>query len=264
MTQMNPKGRLVINLAEEFRHLPRAPIVEAVIDIRSHAAGTFEEAAVRQFLEPRLDGYEYLDTQRAVQHELTFEVTKPPRQMFKDLGLKGLRFRSADQKSIAQFNRDGFIHSRLEPYSDWTSFSGEGLRLWEIFKELAQPVEINRIGLRFISRIELPLSVARLDDYIKPAPETPRDLELPFVGFMHHDTLAVPGYPYAINLIRTIQPPQAETRANSGLILDIDVFTTQGLEIEGTGLARILEEMRWLKNKAFFGSVTEKALEAFQ
>lgn len=261
---MNPADKLVINTAEEFPHLPRAPIVEAVIDIRAHAAGAFEEATVRAFLEPRLDGYGYLDSQRAVQFELTSEVEKPPRQTFKDLGLKGLRFQSGDQKNIAQFNRDGFIYSRLEPYTDWIAFLGEGLRLWQLFKEMAQPVEINRIGLRFISRIELPSTALRLDDYIKPAPEPPRDLGLPFIGFMHHDTLAVPGYPYAINLIRTIQPPPAGADSGAGLILDIDVFTIHGLEIEESGLARILEEMRWLKNKAFFGSVTEKALEAFQ
>jgi len=48
------------------------------------------------------------------------------------------------------------------------------------------------------------------------------------------------------------------------LILDIDVFTTQPLELEQSMLVRRLLEMRWLKNKVFFGSVTEKALELFR
>ena len=163
-----------------------------------------------------------------------------------------------------QFNRDGFVFSRLEPYPDWSSFSDEGLSLWRIFKEIAQPVQINRAGLRFINRIELPPENPRLDEYIKSAPEPPQNLDLPFLGFMHHETLAVPEHPYAINLIRTIQPPQGETGKGMGLIFDIDVFTIKPLDLDETGLARILEEMRWLKNKVFFGSITEKALGGFQ
>jgi uncharacterized protein (TIGR04255 family) len=89
-------------------------------------------------------------------------------------------------------------------------------------------------------------------------------LDLPFQGFMHHDTLAVPEHPYAMNVIRTIQPPQANGHAGTALILDIDVFTTQGFELDDEILRRRLLEMRWLKNKAFFGSITEKALEMFR
>jgi len=263
MTETNPSNKLIINLDEEFPHLSHAPIIEAVIDIRALAVEGFEEQAVRDFLQPRLDGYKYLDSQKTVQYGIA-SVEKPLRPVFKDLGLKGLRFQSQDKKYIAQFNRDGFVCSRLEPYPDWNSFSGEGLRLWTLFMEMAQPKEINRVGLRFISRIEIPSSRFEFDDYISPAPEPPRNLSLPFHGFMHHDTLAVPGHPYAINLIRTIQPPQPEARIGVSLILDIDVFTTHGLEIETPELKRILEEMRWLKNKSFFGSVTEKALEGFR
>jgi uncharacterized protein (TIGR04255 family) len=261
---MNPSDKFVINTGEEFPHLPRAPIVEAVIDVRANATGAFEEEIVRSALEPRLPGFSFLDSQRAFRHELKIEGEKPPEQCFRDLGWKGVRFRSDDQKKIVQFNRDGFVFSRLEPYSDWSSFSGEGLILWRVFTEMAQPVQINRAGLRFINRIELPPENPRLDEYIKSAPEPPQNLDLPFLGFMHHETLAVPEHPYAINIIRTIQPPQGETGKGVGLIFDIDVFTIQPLELDETGLAHILEEMRWLKNKVFFGSITEKALGGFQ
>jgi uncharacterized protein (TIGR04255 family) len=261
---MRPENKIVIDTDEKFPHLPRAPIVEAVIDIRAHSAVAFEEEAVRSSVLLRLDDYSYLDSPREFRQELEFNGGKPPRHSFQDLGLKGLRFQTSDKKQIVQFNRDGFVYSRLEPYPDWQSFANEGLRIWQIFCEIFQPIEINRIGLRFINRIELPPDELRFENYIKPAPEPPRDLELPFMGYMHHDTLAVLGYPYAINLISTIQPPQAEANTGMGLILDIDVFTIQGFELDEERLTRTLEEMRWLKNKAFFGSVTEKALGRFQ
>ena len=149
-----------------------------------------------------------------------------------------MRFRSTDEKHIAQFNRDGFVFSRLEPYLTWEELESEGKRLWNIYKDLAQPVEIQRLGLRFINRIKLPPGELLFEDYIQPAPTSPHGLELPFHGFMHKDTLAVPGHPYAINVIRTIQQLNGGVDGGVALILDIDVFTTQGFDLDNAVLAR--------------------------
>lgn len=256
-----------IKLDEAFEHFPKPPIVEAVIDIRARATTVFEESSVRSRLEAKLKGYGFLDSQREFRHELQVEGGKSPSQKVIDLGWKGLRFRSTDEKHIAQFNRDGFVFSRLEPYKDWRQLSDEGLKLWKIFKELARPVEIHRIGLRFINRIFLPPDELRYEDYIQPAPASPTGINLPFYRFMHYDTLAVPGYPYAVNVIRTIQLPEAPGGPGVALILDIDVFTIKEFEIagvEGSMLAQRLTEMRWLKNKIFFGSISLKAKELFR
>lgn len=256
--------KIIINLAEDFVHLTSAPIVEAVIDIRAHATKPFEEDTVRSFLEEKLAGYNFLDSQREFSHEFKLEGPKPPEQTFKDLGWKGLRFQAADERSIAQFNRDGFIFSRLAPYQDWKSLLDNSIYLWHIFMDMAQPVGINRIGLRYINRIELPQGESIFEQYINPAPEPPKGLALPFYGYMHHDTLAVPGHPYAVNLIRTIQQPQSSGSGGIGLIIDIDVFTVQSFEYDEACIIRTLNEMRWVKNKAFFGSITDKALELFR
>lgn len=256
--------RLIIDTAESFPHLNRAPIIESVIDIRALATTTFEEEALRTALAPRLQGYRFLVAPREFRQEFRMEMGGPAEQNFQDLGLKGLHFQSDDQKQIVQFNRDGFVFSRLEPYRDWTSFVDEGMSLWRLFDEIARPVEIHRIGLRFINRIQLPVGESRFGDYIQPAPVPPRDLALPFHGFLHQETLAVPGCNYAINVVRAIQPPPAEGAAGIGLILDIDVFTTQGFDHDVNRVIQSLQEMRWLKDKTFFGCITPNALELFQ
>lgn len=263
---MTTQATVEIKIDEAFEHFPKAPIVEAVIDIRARAAAAFEESSVRTYLEARLNGYSFLDSRREFRHELQLEVEdgKPPSQKLHDLGWKGLRFRSADEKHMAQFNRDGFVFSRLEPYTDWQQLSSEGLKLWKVFKELAQPAEIHRIGLRFINRVLLPQGEIRFEDYMQPAPVSPVGMDLPFQGFMHHDTLAVPGHPYAITVIRTIQLPPHSGGLGVALILDIDVFTIQGFELDEAMLVHRLKEMRWLKNKVFVGSVTDKAREVFR
>jgi len=263
---VNSPAVLEIRLDEEFTHFPKAPIVEAVIDIKAPATTVFEEASVRRRLDEKLRDYSFLDSRREFRHELELEAEggRTPSQKLHDLGWKGVRFRSTDEKHIAQFNRDGFVFSRLDPYKNWEQLSTEGIKIWTVFKEVAQPTEILRLGLRFINRILLPVGELRFEDYIERAPVSPIGMDLPFHGFMHHDTLAVPGHPYAITVIRTIQLPPNSGGPGVALILDIDVFTTQGVRLDEGILIQCLNEMRWLKNKVFFGSVTEKAKGLFR
>jgi len=254
-------SKIMIDINEQFHHLSAAPIVEAVIDIRAKSSVKLDETLTREFLVNRLENYSYTNSQMEFSHQVTFGNEDVPQQATIS-AWKGVQYKSDDGKYIAQFNKDGVVCNRLAPYQDWELFSCESLNHWQLFVELAKPEEISRIGLRIINRIELPPGDGRFENYINPAPQSPRGIDLPFYGFLHQETLAVPGHPYAINLIRTIQPPQ--NSAEAAIIIDIDVFTLDGVEFEKTRIEGMLEEMRWLKNKTFFGCVTEQALEAFK
>jgi len=232
-----------IDVAEQFEHLPRAPIVEAVIDIRARAEMNWEEQLVSEMLKPKLPGYPRVSPQSEFRQEVTFEVGQQPKSEQQARRWKGLRFHSEDGRHIAQFNRDGFVFSRLPPYEKWEHLRDEALRLWRIHADLARPTEVLRIGLRFVNSIVLPPHEVRLEDYLEPNPELPRGLDLPFLGFLHSDMLAVPGYPYAINVVRTGPPQELRSRA-IGLILDVDVFTTQPSELREGLLEARLAEMR--------------------
>ncbi len=261
---MSVPNEVKIDLAEGFSHLPQAPIVEAVIEIQTLGAGQWEENSVRIQLETKLPEYAFLDSQREFKYELKLRAEQPSEQNLQDLGWKGLRFRSKDQHYIAQFNRTGFVLSRLQPYETWEKLFQEAMRLWGFYLEVSDATELRRLGVRFINRIGLPGHEVKFEDYIQPAPEPPKKLNLPFHMFIHHDTLAVPGYPYAINVVRTIQPPNDPGSEGVALLLDIDVFTLPGVELQMDALEECLAEMRWLKNKVFFGSITTKALENFK
>lgn len=256
-----------INLMESFPLLARAPIVEAVIEVRARAEAPWEERAITEHLKTRLSEYPNVLSGRAVQFRMEIAQPSvqvapaaPTEQVVQDMGWRGLRCESADKRHVAQFNRDGFVFSRLAPYESWDQFQREGLRLWQLHKELAQPVEVQRLGLRFINRIAMPQEVPHLQwqDYLETPPRLPRGMDLSFAGFLHHDTLTVPAYPYGINFTQTVQPPQGQEAA--GLILDIDVFTTQPFNLDQGVLEQRLAEMRWLKNKVFFGSITQETL----
>ena len=75
---------------------------------------------------------------------------------------------------------------------------------------LAKPAEIQRVGLRFINRMGL-MPDEPLEDYLQILPQKPQGLDIPIGSFFHHEVLNVPDYPYAINIRRTIQPPNKAT-----------------------------------------------------
>jgi uncharacterized protein (TIGR04255 family) len=257
-------ANLEINLEEGFQNLLRAPIVEALIDIRARSSVPLDEASLKPQIEAELINYEFLDSHQELQHEIKLEAGQPPSQIIR-LDWKGLRFRSFDKKHVAQFNRDGFVFSHLEPYQDWQQLHSEAMKLWQIYLKIVKPIAIDRLGLRFINRIQLPIGELQFDDYMESAPQPPKGLDMPFAGFMHQDTLIVPGQSYVINITKTIQPPAVDEHSGIAVILDIDVLTTQGHELDdGTELSRHLLEMRWLKNKVFFGCITDKALNLFK
>jgi uncharacterized protein (TIGR04255 family) len=264
MTAAKPMTGLKIDFNERFEHLKNAPIVEAVVSIHARPERQLEEKELLRLLGAKLPDYPTSVSQN--ESSVTFQMTKdgPAAPAGQILSWKGIRFQSADNLHLAQFNKDGFVFSRLAPYAEWDQLSSEALRLLAIYVEVAQPREIQRIGLRFVNRFAMPAGENEFEKYIRPHPESPVGLELPFAGFFHQDSFAVPGLPYGINIVRTIQQPMPPHLPGVGLIIDTDVFTSVPFEFDLERTKRHLAEMRWLKNKVFFGSITGKSVELFK
>ena len=225
------------------------------------------EGKFSQLVTPLLPYYAKLESRNQFQHQikLCFGVPQENNQVVHEIAVwHGLLGRGYDQRQTVQFARDGFVFSRLEPYENWAQFFGEVMRLWKIYSDIAKPAEAQRIGLRFLNKIILPPKELNFEKYIQPYPEPPFGLELPFMGFFHQDTFAVPEYPYALNITRTVQPPM-HPAVGLALIIDIDAYATKPFEISVDILAeKVLADLRWLKNKAFFGSLTQESLQLFK
>jgi uncharacterized protein (TIGR04255 family) len=252
-----------IDFAEEFQHLKNAPVVEAIISIHARPERRLEEKELLNAIQSKLPDYPNIVSQN--ESSVTFQITNdaaPPAGQ--NVSWKGIRFQSADKLHYAQFNKDGFIFSRLSPYTEWNQLSAEAFRLFNIFVDVAKPREIQRLGLRFVNRFQMPPGENQFEQYIQPYPQTPVGLDLPFTGFFHQESFAIPGHPYGINLVRTIQPPMPPLVLGVGLIIDTDIFTLLPFEFDLGRTKHHLSEMRWLKNKVFFGSITQKTVELFQ
>jgi len=255
-----------IELAETFPHLSKAPIVEAVIDIRVVPSVKWDEISLQSDLKQRLPDFPKVETLREARVQIALPgkpgspialPRKPGSPTFEDFGCVGLKLHSNDNLHIVQFNKGAFVFSRLQPYENWEQLSGEALRLWVIYCELLKPKDVKRIGLRFINRIAIKQEKIELADYYKYPPASLKELNWTLTGYLHHDVMQVPETAYRVNLIKTVKNVPGEI----GLILDIDVFMQDPFKYNELRIKECLEEMRWVKNKVFFGSLTDKIIQ---
>lgn len=245
-------------MGKSFTHLSRAPIVEAVIDIRARSEKEWGEETVKAAFKKELPDYPKGEEQRALLAEFIAGSKQTPQATTKDLGLNGYLFRSEDNLQVAQFQKEGYVFSRLKPYQDWESFVKEARRLWEIHRKILAPSDVLRLGVRFINRIAVP-PAGDLDDILTDAPKPPCRFEWAFNSFFHRDVFSVPGEPYRVNLIRLLDQSMGKT----SLIVDIDVYVMSSFESERIWDEH-LEKMRYLKNKVFFGSIKKDVWEKLQ
>ena len=248
-----------IDLEEVPEKLPKAPIVEAVIHWRARPAKEVEPTELLTQLKEKLPDYPHSQGQ----HEVGLEAKVGPHEsaIQQRHVWHGFRFESVDRLQVAQFTRNGFVFSRLKPYEDWEQFSTEGERLWRIYCELTEPAEVSRLGVRFINQIT-PIKPDSLDDLLELPPRSPEKLALPIAKFTHQDTFDIPGYPYKLNVIQTIQPANPPETSADSLILDLDVYTAGAVQHDD--LDEKLLHMHWIKNKAFFSFLTTTAIARFR
>ena len=256
---MEEMSQTRINRSDTFAQLSKSPIVEAVLHIQARPTVAIAPSELRPQLDRELTGYTYVGELLECTNEFTFgKDGKQDSQAKTDW--KGLRYRSEDQKQVVLFSKDGLVFSRLKPYPTWDSFVNQGLAAWDVFKRVAQPDLVIRIGLRMINRIPIPVAEFQIEDYLETAPKPPKGFDVPYQGFMHHETLAIPDTRYGVNLVKTIMPA-AKGEPGPAIIIDIDTFVLPNERVEDTVLLDLLTDMRWIKNKVFFGTVTAKTLE---
>jgi len=259
---VNDRDEIKIDVREKFEVLPNAPIVEAVIHWQARSETIQSHEQFYDKLKKRLEDYPVSHPE----HEIKFQAELGSEGVATNIShpsWSGFKFTSEDELHIAQFKRDGFAFSRLKPYNKWTEFAAEAQRLWNVYLELAEPLEVQRLGVRFINLIS-PVQPERFSDLLTIPPKGPERMPMPIQGLMHKTTFDIPGNPYNLNVIQAMQPPLSTQTEGFGLILDIDVFTTQALEPKEELLKHHLDEMRWIKDKAFFSFLTEDAIDNFR
>lgn len=237
--------------------LSKAPVFEAIIDLRVQLAPEFELKRLRELRDRIKADYPVLE-ETAVWPAVAegTNPTEPPR-------VNGYIFRSEDQKQVVQFRRDGFSFSRLRPYESWGKLKDEGQRLWEIYQQASKPAAVLRIGTRYINQFGIPKNAASsLQDWFHLYPKIPAELGLQARGHMQVFFGKDTETSLDTVIVETLDPVQSNP-AEDSFILDIHVSREGRFEI-GPEIWRALDTCRDVKNRLFFGSLTDRTRARFQ
>jgi uncharacterized protein (TIGR04255 family) len=248
-------------MADDATRYSRAPITEAIIDLRvalppGHRSELFSDA----FLSSATDYPKRRQLSQAISNvEIgtsisTSTVTEPV----------GWICSSDDDKQIVQFRRDGFTFSRLAPYGAWEPFRDEARKLWLAYRAHAAPAGILRLAVRYINQINIPFDAKplKLEDYFRFYPELPDDEFPPIAHFFVQVQLPQEDIE-AVAVVREVRlPPPSESQVS--VLLDIDLFREEKVPTKDADIWEIFEQLRERKNQIFNRCITGRTKELIQ
>jgi uncharacterized protein (TIGR04255 family) len=257
-----------VDLSQRFPELPKPPIVEAVISFVARARSDWTPEAVSKRIMEALPDYplgmhmnqaRFSFAVQAGEQATQPEVGSPTHAAAENMGWLGMRLSSLDQQRVVTPNRDGLTLSWLGEYVGWDNLSAEMLRLWEIHKGIAAIDSIDRIEIRYVNRLEVPAAGIDPGIYFQGFGTPPAGMARG--PFLHQDSLVHPALiQHVVNVIRTFEPPSPSS-PTLPLLLVLEAANADPFPDDRPTIARRLAELHWLKNHAFFSSVTDEYLE---
>jgi uncharacterized protein (TIGR04255 family) len=241
------------------QHLSKAPIAEALIDIRATLPSHTRDLKHLAGLADHFPS-EYPDkkTIQELKYKVKFEGERPePRTTQQQLGF---RFASSDNKHVIQAALGGLVFSRLPPYEEWSLLRDEAKRVWKVYADHMRPENITRVATRYVNKLELPGPHVNFDDYLNYIPKVPKALPQLLAGFFSQIVVPDPQSDCTAIVTHMYRPSQKGSEVT--VILDIDVFRERLVTAEDD-IWSTLEQLRNFKNLIFFDSITEECVRLY-
>jgi len=247
------------------RYLAKAPITEAVIDIRLRTPTALDVEALKAVGESLVKDYEKPEGMQMLEFGFVSQPGQPIQSNRVERGLAGYLSKSIDGKRFVQCRRDGFTLSRLAPYKGWDDAFAEASNLYCAYAKVAEIEEVTRIGVRFINRLLLPANeVGDFSPFLVAPPPFPREVPALITNFLTQLQVKEPDGPIQAIVNQTIHQGGGLAPGFVPVILDIDVFEVANFSSNPDELLHRFGALRSFKNRLFFASITEKAAALFE
>ncbi len=241
------------------RHYKKAPITEAIIDLRVELSPDLPISKLNKTGEGQEAAYPAVEQVHAAFGQMQVGPQVSATASSKHIGFL---FRSADGKQIYQAKLDGFSMSRLAPYKNWEGLRDEARRLWDIYRSVVKPSKVIRLAVRYINRIDIPLPLKDFKDYLRTVPEVSADLPQGLSGYFMQLAIPLEDIKSLALINETIIEPVNQNVVS--VALDIDIFRTADLPAHEDGIWAFFEELRFRKNQVFEACITDRARELLQ
>lgn len=243
-------------------HLAKAPIVEGLIDIQVRPGadkGLEKLSALRDSLKT---SYSSAVDLHAYQAQVKLDEGRVSTEHAESQRI-GYRLERQAPPFVLLLRKNGFTCSRLTPYDNWESLVAEARPRFDQYCAAVGPKAVTRVATRFINRIEMPTMGLDFEDYLAAPVGIPKGLPEELAHFFTR--IVVPHRETAVDIAisQVLEAPNLQT-GQVPLLMDIDVYKNVDFPVGSSEPWELLETMRDLKNQAFFGSLTEKALDLFK
>ncbi|HEY9871927.1 MAG TPA: TIGR04255 family protein [Candidatus Obscuribacterales bacterium] len=237
------------------KHYSRAPITEALIDLRAELPDGVTLATL-------IDVHSIIKADYPMRQELMIfqgkMVAGASVGATASQTQTGYGFSSSDRKQTFQARLDGFTFSRLAPYDRWETFRGEAQRLWSIYQSATNPKRISRVALRYINRLDLPFPFEDFKDYLRTVPEVSPDLPQGLSGYFMQLQIPQDDLRAMLVLNQAIIPPPSPDVVS--VLLDIDLG--REIELPDTEAAwDVLEQLHTRTDQVFEACITDLTRE---
>lgn len=242
------------SLAERSpKHYSRAPLTEALIDIRVELPSEMTLSNLSKVHVGQEENYPRREENIIVHGKMSVgaEVGASATQTS-----NGYRYLSKDSRQIFQARLDGFTFNRLAPYETWESFREEAHRLWTIYRSIASPKNITRIGVRYINRLDLPVPIKDFKDYLRTFPEISSGMPQGLSGYFMQLQLPQADLNAMLVLNQALIPASAPKMVS--VLLDLDLYSETDLPSDEQEIWERFELFRTRKNKVFEACITDR------
>ena len=238
---------------------PRAPIIESVIELRMRGEiGVRDVEKIATRLGKR---YEFSELQNVVDVGV---IATGSGVTLHQQARGGRRLFSSDQANVAIVNQRSLVTACLPPYQGWNAFCADARKNFQDWKKVDKSFAIERIGVRYVNRIDIPSGVqdlVQLEKYftIYPGMST---YERPLLGFLVQATVNGHLTDWAATI--TVAPFEpALVPDHVSILLDIDAYRTSNIPHKDEDLWRVVTEGQAIKNDLFERTLTPAAKRLF-
>ena len=249
------------------RHYPRAPIAEAIIDMRVSGTGPNALGRFRDLSRDLRPDYPNESSIRKLEMGVQSEASGSPAAFHHSDDEVGLRLTSLIGDKAVQLQTSGLTVSQLPPYNNWLEFSSLARAVWPKYLEASSASRISRLGVRIINKIRIPQVKVDLEEWSKIYPNVPESIK-EVRGFFIQTHIPL-GFDHVYEGVSELQcvtnflAGPRPTPESTELILDIDVFCVCDLNVENNKIWSVLDEISSSKNLIFEACITDKTRELF-
>lgn len=225
-------------------------ITEAVIEIRT--ADPIAEAKVRKAT--KAIGKRYRQTDELREFTMKVGSAEPVAS-----SVVGFRLVSEDARFVAQPRLKGLAFSALAPYPGWTEFTAEFSEVWRLWKKGVGAQRTQRIGVRFLNRIDIPFvpgTTLDSDDYLSVGIRLPPSTGNVSNAWQVGSLSPIQGSRFMVRM--QCGSAEAAILNAASYSLDLDFFCEVDVPQADDDILALLNEVKPIKNRVFEECITDK------